>query len=63
MGYESFYPANMDQISYADGDFLAPIPGYHTGVKIDYADKEQGIGIALLDSAYSPFGGRAATAS
>jgi len=57
MGYESFYPANMDQISYADGDFLAPIPGYHTGVKIDYADKEQGIGIALLDSAYSPFGG------
>ena len=24
LGYESFYPASMDQISYADGDFLAP---------------------------------------
>ena len=57
MGYESFYPASMDQISYADGDFLAPIPGYHTGVKVDYADKVQGVGFAVLDSVYSPFGG------
>ncbi len=57
MGYESFYPANMDQISYADGDFLAPIPGYHTGVKVDYADKTQGVGFAVVDSVYSPFGG------
>ena len=57
MGYESFYPANMDQISYADGDFLGAIPGYHTGVKVDYADKTMGVGAAILDSAYSPFGG------
>ncbi len=57
MGYESFYPANMDQISYADGDFLAPIPGYHSGVKVDYADKIQGVGFAFVDSAYSPYGG------
>ena len=57
MGYESFYPANMDQVSYANGDFLAPIPGYHTAVMIDYADKVQGVGIAVLDSVYSPFGG------
>jgi hypothetical protein len=57
LGYESFYPANMDQISYANGDFLAPIPGYHTGVKVDYADKTQGVGLAVVDSVYSPFGG------
>ncbi len=57
LGYESFYPASMDQISYADGDFLAPIPGYHSGVKIDYADKVQGVGVAVVDSVYSPFGG------
>lgn len=57
MGYESFYPASMDQISYANGDFLAPIPGYHSGVKVDYADKTQGVGIAVVDSVYSPFGG------
>jgi hypothetical protein len=57
LGYESFYPANMDQVSYANGDFLAPIPGYHTGVKVDYADKTQGLGLAVVDSVYSPFGG------
>jgi len=57
LGYESFYPVSMDQISYADGDFLAPIPGYHTGVKVDYADKVQGVGFAAVDSVYSPFGG------
>jgi hypothetical protein len=57
MGYESFYPASMDQISYADGDFLAPIPGYHTGLKLDWADKTEGFGVAVLDSVYSPYGG------
>ena len=57
LGYESFYPASMDQISYADGDFLGAIPGYHSGVKVDYADKIQGVGVAVVDSVYSPFGG------
>jgi hypothetical protein len=57
LGYESFYPSLMDQISYADGDFLAPIPGYHTGAKFDYADKTWGAGAAVVDSVYSPFGG------
>ncbi|HTB79626.1 MAG TPA: outer membrane beta-barrel protein [Opitutaceae bacterium] len=56
MGYESFYPIHMDQISYADGDFLAPIPGYHEGVHIDYSDKSQTAGLALVDSVYSPYG-------
>lgn len=56
MGYESFYPIYMDQISYADGDFLAAIPGYHEGVKLDYSDSTQGFGVAGLDSVYSPNG-------
>lgn len=57
LGYESFYPASMDQISYANGDFLGPIPGYHTGLKFDYAENGHGFGIAAVDSAYSPYGG------
>jgi hypothetical protein len=57
LGYESFYPSLMDQITYANGDFVGAIPGYHTGLKIDYADKTQGFGAALVDSVYSPYGG------
>lgn len=53
LGYESFHIADMAQVSYANGDFLGPIPGYHSGVKWDYADKETGFGLALLDSVYS----------
>ncbi len=53
MGYEAFDIPNMTQISYANGDFLAPIPGYHTGVRLDYGDKDNAAGIALLDSVYS----------
>lgn len=57
LGYESFYPVYMDQISYANGDFLAPIPGYHTGAKIDFSQNGVGGGVAVLDSVYSPYGG------
>lgn len=53
LGYEAFDAVNMTQISYANGKFLAPIPGYHTGVKLDFSDKEQAFGVALLDSVYS----------
>lgn len=53
LGYEAFDIANMSQISYANGDFLGPIPGYHSGVKWDFSDKETGFGLALLDSVYS----------
>jgi hypothetical protein len=56
LGYESFYPSLMDQISYANGDFLAPIPGYHSGGKIDFANKVFGAGVAVVDSVYSPNG-------
>lgn len=53
LGYEAFDLASMTQISYANGDFLAPIPGYHSGVKYDYSDKDIGFGLALVDSVYS----------
>ena len=53
LGYEAFDIPNMTQISYANGDFLGPIPGYHSGVKWDYSDKDVGFGLALLDSVYS----------
>src|SRR5262249_34726981 len=56
LGYESFYPIYMDQITYANGQFLAPIPGYHSGLRLDYSDSANAAGIAVVDSVYSPFG-------
>ncbi len=56
LGYESFYPILMSQISYANGDFLGAIPAYHTGLKIDYLQGGTGAGFAVLDSVYSPYG-------
>jgi hypothetical protein len=53
LGYEAFDIPNMTQISYANGDFLAPIPGYHSGIKWDYSDDKTGFGLALVDSVYS----------
>ncbi len=53
LGYEAFDIPNMTQLSYANGDFLAPIPGYHTGLKWDYSDKNIGVGLAIVDSVYS----------
>jgi hypothetical protein len=53
MGYEAFDIPSMTQISYANGDFLAPIPGYHSGVRLDFGDKDNAAGIAVVDSVYS----------
>jgi hypothetical protein len=53
LGYEAFDLVNMSQISYANGDFLGPIPGYHSGVKYDFSDKNVGWGLAAVDSVYS----------
>jgi hypothetical protein len=53
LGYESFFTVNNPEISFANGDFLGPIPGYHEGVRIDYTDKDISAGAALLDSVYS----------
>ncbi|MDX2186164.1 MAG: outer membrane beta-barrel protein [Opitutaceae bacterium] len=52
LGYEAFDIPNMTQISYANGDFLAPIPGYHSGIKIGYSDKAYSAGFAIVDSVY-----------
>ena len=58
MGYEAFDPVNMTQITYSPVTVgtLGAVPAYHTGVKLDYADKMVGYGVAVLDSVYSPFG-------
>jgi hypothetical protein len=53
LGYEAFDPVNMTQITYANGAFLGPIPGYHEGVRLDYGDATQSAGVAILDSVYS----------
>lgn len=62
LGYESFYFALDNMISLANQQFLAPIPGYHDGVKFDYAvDKTLTFGGAIVDSLYQK-PGYAATA-
>jgi hypothetical protein len=55
LGYESFFNVNNPEISFANGDFLAPIPGYHSGVKVDYGTDMFSVGAALVDSVYSPY--------
>lgn len=53
LGYESFYPISDNMISLANQQFLAPIPGYHEGVKLDYSpDKTDTMGVAVVDSLY-----------
>ena len=42
----------MTQICYANGDFLGAIPGYHSGVKVNYSAGAWSAGVALLDSVY-----------
>ncbi len=56
LGYESFFTVNNPELSYANGDFLAPIPGYHSGIKLDVTNPAWTTGVALLDSVYSPPG-------
>jgi hypothetical protein len=54
LGYESYYAISDNMITLANQQFLAPIPGYHEGVKADYTvDKTLLIGGALVDSEYS----------
>lgn len=56
LGYEAFDPVNMTQITYASvtSGTLSAIPAYHSGVRLDYGDKENSFGLALLDSVYGP---------
>jgi hypothetical protein len=54
LGYESYYAISDNMITLANQQFLAPIPGYHEGVKADYTvDKTLTFGGALVDSEYS----------
>jgi len=53
MGYESFFTVNNPEITFANGDYIGVIPGYHEGVKVDYSTNDFGLGAALLDSVYS----------
>lgn len=53
LGYESFYLGLDNMITLANQQFLAPIPGYHNGIKFDYAvDKTLTFGAALADAEY-----------
>jgi hypothetical protein len=53
LGYESFYLNQDNMITLANQQFLAPIPGYHEGIKLDYSpDKTDTMGVALVDSEY-----------
>lgn len=53
LGYESFYQINDNMITLANQQLLAPIPGYHEGVKLDYApDKTSTMGVVVADSLY-----------
>lgn len=51
LGYESFFVVNNPTISFANGG-IGVIPGYHSGVKVDYSNKDWGYGGAILDSVY-----------
>lgn len=57
MGYEAFDTVNMAQITYGAPTvgYLGSIPAYHSGLKIEYGDKEQATGFAVVDSVYSPY--------
>ena len=59
LGYEAFDPINMINITYAwstDGLGAFPgIPGYHTGVKVEYSTDDLGVGLAVVDSNDSNF--------
>ncbi len=52
LGYEAFDIPNMSQISYANGDFLGAIPGYHSGLKLTKASGAWSYGLAFVDSLY-----------
>ncbi len=58
LGYEAFHTASMTQITYGLVTIgtLGAIPTYHSGVRLDYGDKDVSYGFALVDSVFSPNG-------
>ena len=54
LGFESFYLNQDNMITLANQQFLAPIPGYHEGIKLDYTvDKTTTVGFAVVDSIFN----------
>ncbi len=56
LGFESFDAVNMYQMSYANAG-LGAIPGYHSGVKVEYITDVIGTGVNLSDSITPRVGG------
>lgn len=58
LGYEAFDTVNMSQITYSPVTVgtLGAIPAYHTGLRLDYGDKDVSYGLAVVDSIFSPPG-------
>jgi hypothetical protein len=58
MGYEAFHTASMSQITYSPVTIgtLGAIAAYHSGIRLDYGDKDVSYGFALVDSEFSPNG-------
>ena len=58
LGYEAFDTVNMTQITYGLVTIgtLGSIPAYHSGVRLDYGDKNVSYGLAVVDSVFSPNG-------
>ncbi len=54
LGYESFYLISDNMITLANQQLLAPIPGYHEGMKVDYSpNKTNTLGFSIADSEYN----------
>lgn len=58
MGYEAFHTGSMSQITYSPVTVgtLGAIATYHSGVRLDYGDKDVSYGFAVVDSEFSPNG-------
>ncbi|MDX2111352.1 MAG: outer membrane beta-barrel protein [Verrucomicrobiota bacterium] len=54
LGYEAFHPDSMTTLTYANGDFLGAIPGYHSGVRFEFTGEGFAAGLAAVDSIYGP---------
>ena len=52
LGYESFFTVNNSTITFANNDFIGAIPGYQSGLKINYSDDSVGFGASFVDSLY-----------
>jgi hypothetical protein len=54
LGYEAFNIPDMIAITY--GTSIYAVPAYHSGLELDYGDKEWGAGLGVVDSIYGGTG-------